>query len=90
MEVVTIRDHELLTSIDDADRSRRQQRQIEKLTSVNWTRDKPWKGIAGKFTPKGVLSIGGSKETAYAVYAALSDTSSEGYQRIRSASPAVS
>jgi DNA-sulfur modification-associated len=82
--------HELLTSTDEADRSRRQQRQLEKLSSVNWTRDKHWEGIAGKFTPKGVLSIGGSKETAYAVYAALSDAPSVGYQRIRSSSPAVS
>ena len=38
---------------------------------------------ASKFTPKGAFSVGGSKETAYAVYEALHDTTSPGYGRIR-------
>jgi hypothetical protein len=32
---------------------------------------------------KGRLTIGGSKETAYAVYAALKDTNSPGYKKVR-------
>jgi DNA sulfur modification protein DndB len=56
------------------------------LSSVNWERGKAWEGIAGKFTPKGNFSIGGVKETAYAVYSALTDQSSLGYSRIRTRS----
>jgi len=55
----------------------------EALKSVNWERCKAWEGIAGKFTPKGTFAVGGAKETAYAVYSALSDPSSSGYSRIR-------
>ncbi len=29
------------------------------------------------------FSVGGAKETAYAVYSALTDTSTEGYARVR-------
>jgi DNA sulfur modification protein DndB len=53
------------------------------LKQVNWERGKLWEGIAGKFTPKGVFSVGGAKENAYAVYSALSDPSSSGYPRVR-------
>ena len=55
------------------------------LKLVNWERDKVWEGIAGKFTPKGVFSVGGAKETGYAIYSALADPSDPGYARIRSA-----
>jgi hypothetical protein len=55
----------------------------EALMTVNWERGKAWEGIAGKFTPKGSFAVGGAKETAYAVYSALSDPSSSGYSRIR-------
>jgi DNA sulfur modification protein DndB len=53
------------------------------LKSVNWEKGKAWEGIAGKFTPKGSFAVGGAKETAYAVYSALSDPSSSGYSRVR-------
>ena len=33
--------------------------------------------------PKGSFSIGGAKETAYAVFGALTDANSTGYQRVR-------
>jgi hypothetical protein len=33
--------------------------------------------------PKGVFSVGGSKETAYAVYEALNDETSPGYVNVR-------
>ena len=49
---------------------------------------KTWEGIAGKFSPRGRFSVGGSKETAYAVYAALADRSSDGYDRVRTAAAA--
>jgi DGQHR domain-containing protein len=55
----------------------------EALQAVNWERGRAWEGIAGKFTPKGSFAVGGAKETAYAVYSALSDASSSGYPRIR-------
>ena len=73
-----------LVHIEDAqDRALKARELVHTLRSVNWTRDKTWEGIAGKFTPKGAFSLGGSKETAYAVYAALSDPTSPGYARVR-------
>lgn len=73
-----------LVHIADADaRTQKARELVQTLTSVNWSRDKTWEGIAGKFTPKGSFSLGGSKETAYAVYAALSDPSSPGFARVR-------
>lgn len=56
---------------------------LAKLRTVNWDRGSHWEGIAGKVNPKGVLSIGGSKENAYAIYAALMDETSPGFARIR-------
>jgi hypothetical protein len=40
-------------------------------------------GIAAKATPKGRITLGGSKEVAYAVYAALNDPTSPGYATVR-------
>jgi DGQHR domain-containing protein len=56
---------------------------IGQLKSVDWRRGKHWEGIAGKHTPKGNFSVGGSKETAYAVYSALNDPNSLGFATIR-------
>jgi hypothetical protein len=50
---------------------------------VDCEKGKLWEGIAGKYTPRGNFAVGGSKETAYAIYAALTDLTSEGYRRIR-------
>ena len=73
-----------LVHIEDAqDRALKARELVQSLRSVDWSRDKTWEGIAGKFTPKGAFSLGGSKETAYAVYAALSDPTSPGYARVR-------
>lgn len=55
----------------------------ERLTLIKWEKGKHWEGIAGKYTAKGNFAIGGSKETAYGIYSALTDTTSEGYRRIR-------
>ena len=64
---------------------RREKREVlaAELRKVTWDKGRAWEGIAGKFSPKGRFSVGGSKETAYAVYSALSDATSEGYSRIR-------
>lgn len=53
------------------------------LQEVAWTRGKVWEGIAGKFTPKGTFTLGGPKETAHAIYAALTNPNSDGYRRVR-------
>jgi DGQHR domain-containing protein len=75
----------VLVGIDNpVERRRRVQELVEKLKLVNWLKGKAWEGIAGKFTPKGTFSVGGTKETVYAIYAALDDVTSPGYQRIRS------
>ena len=53
------------------------------LREVNWERGKLWEGIAGKFTPKGAFTSSGIKESAYAVYEALSNSSSPAYEKVR-------
>ncbi len=70
--------------IGDPDARRTKCRQLAvELKTVNWMRGKAWEGIAGKFTPKGAFSLGGPKETAHAIFAALTNPSSEGYARVR-------
>jgi DNA sulfur modification protein DndB len=75
--------HELVNIADPAQRASRREELIEKLRLVRWEKGQLWEGIAGKFSPKGKFSVGGSKETAYAVYAALTDRQNEGYRRVR-------
>ncbi|SDG87493.1 DNA sulfur modification protein DndB [Bradyrhizobium sp. Rc2d] len=75
--------HPLVNVADPKDRALKARELVNSLSGVNWTRDKTWEGIAGKFTPKGSFSLGGSKETAYAVYATLTDPASAGYSRVR-------
>ena len=75
--------HELVKVPDEHARRTKLESQLDKLRSVDWSRGPKWEGIAGKFTPKGAFSVGGSKETAYAVYEALNDSASLGYQRVR-------
>jgi len=55
---------------------------LAKLDGVKWERS-GWVGIAGKMTPKGKITLGGSKEVAYAVYAALNDPNSPGWAQVR-------
>lgn len=47
------------------------------------TRDRSWDGIAGKVGRSGQLSLGGSKEVAYAVFNAMSYDNQPGYTAIR-------
>ena len=70
--------------ITDPDARKKKCRELaDELKTVNWMRGKAWEGIAGKFTPKGAFSLGGPKETAHAIFAALTNPSSEGYARVR-------
>jgi DGQHR domain-containing protein len=79
-----------LIGIEDADaREARAKELATKLSNVSWERGKRWEGIAGKFTPKGAFSVGGAKETAYAVYSALSDPNDPGYGSVRTPPTAV-
>jgi DNA sulfur modification protein DndB len=75
--------HELVNIDDLSAREGKTAALVRKLRTVDWRRDKHWEGIAGKFTPKGTFSVGGSKETAYAVYEALNDETSPGYVSVR-------
>lgn len=76
--------HDLISIGDPSARKNKAREIASQLKAVNWTRAGNWDGIAGKMSVKGVLSVGGAKETAYAVYAALSDSSSGGFNRVRS------
>lgn len=75
--------HELTKLKDSTERAAKREELVEKLRLVRWEKGQQWEGVAGKFSPKGRFSVGGSKETAYAVYGALIDRNSEGYKRIR-------
>lgn len=75
--------HALVEIEDPTERAARCRRLLDQLKGVRWEKGKRWEGIAGKFTPKGNFSVGGTKETSYAVYDALSDTTSPAYKRIR-------
>jgi DNA sulfur modification protein DndB len=77
--------HELLHIEDVDQRGAVKSALVKKLRAVDWSRGKHWEGIAGKFTPKGAFSIGGSKETAYAIYGALTDDTSAAFARVRPA-----
>ena len=73
----------LVKMTDAATRQAEAKRLAAALKLVNWTRSQSWAGIAGKVTPKGALSIGGAKETAYSVYSALADDTRPEYMLVR-------
>ncbi|HEU0156665.1 MAG TPA: DNA sulfur modification protein DndB [Stellaceae bacterium] len=75
--------HELVNIEEPLLREAKTSSLARKLKTVDWRRAKHWEGIAGKFTPKGAFSVGGSKETAYAVYEALNDETSAGFVAVR-------
>jgi DNA sulfur modification protein DndB len=77
--------HALVEIGDAQDRKLRARELIKSIKDVNWSRDKTWEGIAGKFTPN-TFSIGGAKETAYAVFAALTDKNATSYKKVRTPS----
>jgi DGQHR domain-containing protein len=77
--------NQLMQIADDDTRRARAKQLANELKRVDWSRTAKWAGIAGKMSPKGALSVGGAKETAYAVYSALADESSPSYKTIRPA-----
>jgi len=81
--------HELINIRKPEERATKREELLDRLRLVRWDKGQAWEGIAGKFSPKGNFSVGGSKETAYAVYSALSDRTSEGYKRVRVSSAAA-
>lgn len=75
--------HELVDITDPGARARRIQDLLDKLRAVRWDKGAHWVGIAGKMTAGGKFSVGGTKEVAYQVYNALSDSTDPGYTKIR-------
>jgi DGQHR domain-containing protein len=76
--------HQLVDMADATERKAKARELAQSLSDVKWDRSKRWEGIAGKFTAKGVFTAGGAKETAYAVYSALTDSNDQGFKTIRS------
>jgi DNA sulfur modification protein DndB len=74
--------HDLLAA-NETERPTVKSRLLEGLKEVTWNRDHSWDGIAGKMTTSGKLTLGGSKEVAYAVYNALRYENQTGYRSIR-------
>lgn len=81
--------HSLL-ELGREEREVRQAQMLRSLQRVDWTKGDPWLGIAGNYTSRGVFSVKGTKEVAYAVYAALSDPESASYDQIHTRDIAVS
>ena len=76
--------HDVLAA-NAADRDATKRQVLDRIRSINWTRDRSWDGIAGKLNRSGKLTLGGSKEVAYAVYNAMSYDNQPGYASIRGA-----
>ncbi|CCJ07646.1 DNA sulfur modification protein DndB [Methylocystis sp. SC2] len=68
---------------NEIDRKAKARQLAASLGNVKWERGKRWEGIAGKYTPKGAFAVGGAKETAYAVYSALTDPNDSGFHTVR-------
>ena len=81
--------HELLMLADPDARRRKMHNLLDRLRRVRWERGRQWEGIAGKVTTGGSLVAGGTKETAYQIFAALNDETSDAYARVRSAESAA-
>jgi DGQHR domain-containing protein len=74
--------HRIFTA-DPSERHQLRNALIASLQAVDWRKNEPWVGIAGKVSEKGKFVVGGTKEVAYAVYNVLSDADSDGYRRVR-------
>src|SRR5260370_41354348 len=53
--------HEMRNIDDREQRVSKASALVRKIRTVDWNRGKHWEGIAGKYTPKGPFSVGGSK-----------------------------
>jgi len=78
-----------LVETDDNERAAAKARLLDQLRLVRWEKGERWHGVAGKVTPKGTFSLGGTKEHAYQVYSALSDRNDAAYSQIRMTSAAA-
>lgn len=56
---------------------------LDSLREVDWRKDVHWQGIAGRFSPKGMFTVSGTKEVGYAVFNALTDRDNPNYRTIR-------
>lgn len=74
--------HRLLEARTE-DRQRVAEQLLTTLKDVDWSKGEHWSGIAGNITSRGVFSVKGTKEVAYAVHTALTDPTSASYQTIR-------
>lgn len=64
-------------------------RLLESLQEVDWRKGDRWSGIAGKFTPKGLFSVSGTKEVGYSVFNVLADAANPNYGYVRGRGPRV-
>jgi len=73
--------HPLTQFGDPTQRKAEAFRLASNLQRIHWARDDTWSGIAGKVGRNG-LTIAGTKEAAYHVYAALTDGTTEAYRKV--------
>lgn len=76
-----------LLPLGPEERATAQERLLDELRAVDWSKGQHWVGIAGNYTASGVFSVKGTKEVAYAVYNALSDSASPSYHQVRGDTP---
>lgn len=62
------------------------ERMLDGLRTVDWHKGAHWQGIAGRFSPKGLFSVSGTKEVGYAVFNVLTDPQNPSYYTVRSGS----
>lgn len=77
-----------ILSAPDWERAATSERLLNSLRDVDWHKGEHWQGIAGRFTPKGVFSVSGTKEVGYAVFNALADPANPSYGTVRRPSSA--
>lgn len=78
-----------ILSAPDWERAATSERLLNSLRDVDWHKGEHWQGIAGRFTPKGVFSVSGTKEVGYAVFNALADPANPSYATVRRPSSAA-
>jgi DNA sulfur modification protein DndB len=72
-----------ILAVPDWQRGSTSERLLNSLRDVDWHKGEHWQGIAGRFTPKGVFSVSGTKEVGYAVFNALADPANPSYSTVR-------
>ncbi|MER7175688.1 DNA sulfur modification protein DndB [Streptomyces mesophilus] len=72
-----------LLTAPEGERPARQKALIASLAQIDWRKGDHWLGTVLTQTPKGNYTINGPKQSAYAVYAALSHEDTSAYRRVR-------